>query len=68
MDNIIMGVVRRSECRNDVLIPKNISDKIIGDMFADLTMILYKKHPAALEAATKMLEMINYDEEHITND
>ena len=68
MNNIMIGVIRKSECQNDVLIPNNISDKVIGDMFADLTMILYKKYPAALEVATKMLERINYDEEHITND
>ena len=64
MDNIMMGVIRKSECRNDVLIPNNVSDEILGDMFADLTMILNKRHPAALEVATKILERINYDEEH----
>ena len=68
MNNIIIGVVKKSECRNDVLIPKNISEELLGDMFADLTMILNKMHPAALEVATKILERVNYDEEHIIND
>ena len=68
MNNITIAVIRKSECSNDVLIPKNISDELLGDMFADLTMILTKVHPAAVEVATKILERAEYDEEHITND
>lgn len=68
MDNIMIGVIRKSECSNDVLIPKNISDELLGDMFADLTMILMKMHPEALKVATEILERTNYDKEHITND
>ena len=68
MNNIMIGVIRKSECQNDVFIPANISDKVLGDMFADLTIILYKMHPAALEVAAKILERVNYDKEHITND
>ena len=68
MDNIMIGVIRKSECRNDVLIPNNISDELLGDMFADLTMILMKIHPEALKVATEILERSHYDKEHITND
>ena len=68
MNNIMIGVIRKSECQNDVLIPKDISDELLGDMFADLTMILNRMHPAALEVATKILERIDYDEEHLIND
>lgn len=68
MDNIMIGVIRKSECSNDVLIPKNISDELLGDMFADLTMILNKVHPEALAVATRILERNHYDEKHIIND
>lgn len=68
MDNIMIGVIRKSECINDVIISRNISDELLGDMFADLTMILNKMHPAALEVATKILERVEHDKEHITND
>lgn len=68
MDNMMIGVIRRSECQNNVLIPMNISEELLGDMFADLTIILNKMHPAAMEVATEILERIYYDEEHIIND
>lgn len=68
MDNIMIGVIRKSECSNNVLIPKNISDELLGDMFADLTMILMKMHPEALKVATEILERTSYDKEHIIND
>ena len=61
MDNIIIGVMRAAEGRNDVLIPKNVSDELLGDMYADLTMVLNKVHPGALEVATKILEGIQYE-------
>lgn len=53
--------MRAAEGRNDVLIPKNISDELLGDMYADLTMILNKVHPGALEVATKILERTQYE-------
>lgn len=68
MNNIMIGVIRKSECSNEVILPKNISDELLGDMFADLTMVLITMHPASLEVAIKIIERANYDEEHIIND
>lgn len=67
MDNIMLGVVRTSECANDVLIPKGISDELLGDLYADLTLVIYKMHPEAMKVATELLERVNNDKKYFIN-
>lgn len=52
-------VVRKNDKENDVAIRKDLSDEVLGDIFADLTLTLNALRPGALQIASEILERSN---------
>lgn len=55
--NIVdLMVIRKNDHEYDVAIRKDLSDAILGDIFADLTLTLNAMRPGALQIASEILE------------
>lgn len=52
-------VVRKNDKENDVAIGKDLSDEVMGDLFADLAITLNAIRPGALQKASEILERNN---------